>query len=74
MCPKGHYCPSSYSDPIACPSGTYADVLGRSSCELCTAGYSCLNASVEPLICGNGTYSSSGQVKCEVYFFNLLFK
>ena len=68
-CPKGHYCPSSSSTPIACQSGTYADTTSSTACQLCLAGYSCVDASQSPVSCSVGTYSVAGQIKCAVSVF-----
>ena len=41
MCPAGYHCPEGSSLPIGCPSGTYQDVVGESSCKLCPEGFYC---------------------------------
>ena len=53
-CPRGFYCPDSTEDPIACPAGTYSDVLAASDVSACIA-------------CPVGSFSDeAGQVACRL--------
>lgn len=63
ICPVGHYCPESSSDPIKCPAGTYGAVEGLSTSDcsgLCLPGYYCPAASTnfKQEICRAGIYGA----------------
>lgn len=81
-CPVGHYCLEGDSKPRPCPSGTYQDNPGKSSCKQCPKGFYC-NATQSPVvnynryICPQGYYCPSGtkfaeQYACEIGTFNNL--
>lgn len=37
-CPAGHYCPGGTGDPVECPSGSYQDAMGQTTCDDCPVG------------------------------------
>lgn len=57
VCPIGFYCVSGIRK--ACPSGTYGNVTGLTSCFICPAGHYCPEASVVPTVCPGGTYGNT---------------
>jgi len=64
-CGLGNYCPTGSTAQIACPIGTYSDILRASSCTSCPAGYECLTTGMTaPTACLEGFYSIGGTGVC----------
>lgn len=42
ICPLGMYCPTGSAEPAACTAGTFTNVTGRSTCDVCQDGFYCL--------------------------------
>lgn len=78
-CTQGHFCEKGFSQPEACPEGTYMpygvssiitmDTVGdpagnKSECLSCPAGKFCSAATVTPRQCGVGKYSPGGSESC----------
>lgn len=53
-CPAGHHCPRGSSSPNKCAVGTYAHVIGLSSCLPCPAGFYCRKGTIIPVVCPKG--------------------
>ena len=75
QCWRGHKCPEGSSLPSACPSGTYQNLTGRASCDVCPPGFACGPAAVEPSPCVAGYVCPSGststtQVACPAGTFS----
>lgn len=74
-CPKGHFCVEASVHPVACPVGSYGDVLNLetpyvsslptdAACRECPAGYKCEEGAIEPVECGLGYYSGKNEGVC----------
>lgn len=42
ICPKAMYCATGSPAPVKCEAGTYTDLEGAETCEVCPAGYYCI--------------------------------
>jgi hypothetical protein len=72
LCPPGNYCllreqiisnvNISISVPISCPSGTYQDNPGSTSCRVCPSGYYCPSGtgSLSSRLCPSGFFCPQG--------------
>ncbi|KAL8270980.1 hypothetical protein Esti_005101 [Eimeria stiedai] len=79
LCPKGHMCPSGSAMPVPCLPGTYQDLAGRASCNVCGAGFYCLKGAEdgfdkrhqcpEGSFCPTGTKSGK-EFLCPPGFYN----
>mmetsp|Transcript_6632 Transcript_6632/g.24821 ORF Transcript_6632/g.24821 Transcript_6632/m.24821 type:complete len:4721 (-) Transcript_6632:61-14223(-) len=58
VCPVGHHCPDSSTEPTPCANGTYTDITTQAQCFECPKGYYCSNAAgtVNPTPCPPGHY------------------
>lgn len=81
-CLVGHYCLEGDGEPRPCPSGTYQDRKGQSSCLECPKRFYC-NATVAPVVnynlfvCPEGYYCPPGtkfakEYPCAIGTFNNL--
>ena len=43
-CPAGYFCKAGSSTYTICPSGTYQDLTGQSTCKTCLEGFYCDNS------------------------------
>lgn len=60
VCPSGHYCPASSSQPTPCPAGLFTEETGAvevTNCHMCPAGYYCLEGADSPMPCPTGTFN-----------------
>ena len=66
-CPVGHKCPAGTATPVACESGTFANLEGQSACTKCESNtYSDSDFGVATCTsCQPGKSSESGSTKCQ---------
>ncbi|XP_023933583.1 fibrillin-2 [Lingula anatina] len=75
-CPVGNYCSGGTSTPLNCPSGTYNNLTGQSTCLTCPEGFYCPEnlTSYEEYLCPVGHYCPEGtghayEYKCPKGYF-----
>ena len=59
-CALGHACPGGVSTGIACDPGSYADVVGLTSCKMCPSGSYCQLGQILPITCPAGHFCGNG--------------